>query len=143
MDYNEEFLGNKNFSESALQYGHCQPRNRREFAIVARHSDFPDLRGASDANGFRDPGDPAAARRTQVVAIDFQADRVMCCWVNDHVGSNAPNRFGQNHARATMKQPEGLRRPVIDRHPAFQKIRADFREFEPHVGQHVNVVDVT
>lgn len=142
MDYNEEFFERKIFSESALQYSHRQPGNRGEFAIVARHSDFPDLCGASDANGFRDSRDPSAARRTQVIAIDFQADRVMCGRVDDHVGSNTPNRFGQHYARATMKQPEGLRRPVIDRHPAFQKIRADFRELKTHVGQHVNVIDV-
>jgi hypothetical protein len=133
--FSEEF-----FFELALQNRHRQPRNRGEFAIVTRHSDFPDLCGAADANGFCNARDPAAPCRTQVVAVDFESDGEVRRGIQDHVGSDAADRFGQNDRCAAVKQAKSLRGAVVNRHATFQKIRPDFREFESHMGKHVDVV---
>src|SRR5262245_15336022 len=65
-----------------------------------------------------------------MIGVDFLAQGPLPRAIDHVIGGHAPQRLGEHHRSAAMKEAHRLARARLDRHRAAQEVRAELREFD-------------
>jgi hypothetical protein len=119
-----------------LQHSHGYPTDANQFLFLIGDSNLPYLRLLSYVHGPGSSGYESFSCTFDMVGVDFQSYAEVRGTVNAHGRSDASHRFGQGNGRSSVKESKGLLGSVVNRHPCFQEVFADFGEFNAdHFGQ--------